>query len=274
MKLKLSHLILFLGATVFAVSEVSAGKYAIFIHGRGSNKCSLADTNNTYWGAASSVTGGYTNRFVNYDSEYDPRTFSSCRGSYQLKVKLDAYCKIGQHTCQIMCHSAGCYTTAYFAQRYPTYWDDYAISYVVFTGSAEGGSELANMGEWATGWSMDEALKTGNARASSFNHNDTGGRMYYVNAGYNGNWLAATLPGEDDGVVAYHSACGINTTGSYSSCTGGTRYTNRRVLNGAYYPVANWNTTKRGYNVDHTGVMTSGRDGWNGIVTKGTLSYY
>ncbi len=274
MKVSLTSLVLFVGGLVFAASEVSAGKYAIFIHGRGSNKCSLSDTDSSYWGAASNVNGGYTKRFVNYNSQYDPRTFSSCRGSYHLYTKLNSYCK-GGHTCQVMCHSAGCYTTAYLAQRYPYYWDDYAMSYVVFTGSAEGGSELANAGEWATGWSMDLALKTGTARASSFNHNDTGGRMYYLNAGFDGNWLSAILPGEDDGVVSFHSACGISAgANGYNSCTASGRWTNHRILNGAYYGVSTWNTSKRGYDADHTVIMSKGRDGWNGIVSKGTISYY
>ena len=274
MKVSKTSLVLLAAGLLFAASEVSATKYAIFIHGRGSNKCSLSDTDNSYWGSASNVNGGYTKRFVNYNSQYDPRTFSSCRGSYHLYTKLNSYCK-GGHTCQVMCHSAGCYTTAYLAQRYPYYWDDYAMSYVVFTGSAEGGSELASAGSWATGWSMDTALKPGNARASSFNHNDTGGRKYYVHAGYDGNWLSALLPGEDDGVVAYHSACGIAAgSNSYSNCTSSARWTNRRILNGGYYAVSGWNTSKHGYNKDHSGTMTAGRDGWNGIVSKGTISYY
>lgn len=273
MKTSLKMAVILIVGLLLAFTEVAAGKYAIFIHGRGSNKCSWSVTNNSYWGSSSNVNGGYTKRFVNYNSQYDPRTFSSCRGSYQLKVRLDSYCK-GSNNCQIMCHSAGCYTTAYLAQRYPGYWDNYNISYVIFTGSAEGGSELANAGEWATGWSMDNALKTGTARASSFNHNDTGGRKYYVHAGYNGNWVSAILPGEDDGVVAYHSACGINKKGSYSNCTSGTRYSNRRILNGGYYGISGWKTSKHGFNTGHSGTMNKGRDGWNGIKAKGTISYY
>jgi hypothetical protein len=106
------------------------------------------------------------------------------------------------------------------------------ISRSVAAASAEGGSEMADTGAtWyggvmgnlagVTTWPVDTSLRTPNAR--SFSHNFAGSPVYH-GGGYNadpeagivGSGVAAwTLPGEDDGAVAYHSSLGKSTTGRF-----------------------------------------------------------
>jgi hypothetical protein len=102
----------------------------------------------------------------------------------------------------------------------------------VAAASAEGGSEMADTGAtWyggvmgnlagVTTWPVDTSLRTPNAR--SFTHNFAGSPTYH-GGGYNsdpeagliGSGVAAwTLPGEDDGAVAYHSTLGKAVIGRF-----------------------------------------------------------
>jgi hypothetical protein len=106
------------------------------------------------------------------------------------------------------------------------------IARSVAAASAEGGSEMADTGAtWLGGvlgnlagvttWPVDVSLRTANAR--SFSHNFSGSPTYH-GGGYNsdpeagifGSATAAyTLPGEDDGAVAYHSSLGKAVKGRF-----------------------------------------------------------
>ena len=240
---------LILGVIVaLAATSVSAVESVIFVHGRSStNHCGTTTTDNgNYWGNAKNISTTLTKYFVGYDGSTDPRTFGSCRAQTSLFTVLEARCK-GTNSCVVICHSAGCYATEHFIDKSTTV---YNIKRVLASSSAAGGSDLANAAFWPSD-GMVTALKTGNARGS-YNHNNMRGIGIYAIAGYKGTFGAsAILPGEDDGAVSFHSTCGINTTGSYSNCLSGTRYSYHYIWN----VVANnsWNSSKNGYYRTHVG---------------------
>ncbi len=241
-----------------SLSAVQAAESVIFVHGRSGTHCDTGggyttDVNN-YWGVSKNITTSASKYFVGYDGASDPRTYGTCRAQSKLYQVLEAKCK-GSNWCTIICHSAGCYASEYFIDKNAT---AYNIRRIWASSSAAGGSELANAAFWESN-SMVDALKTGNARGS-YNHNNTRGVTVYAIAGYEATWTGASviLPGEDDGAVAYHSTCGINTTGSYSSCLSGTRYSyHTRWAGGA--SGAEYGSSQNGYHKVHTG------DGSNSI---------
>ena len=231
-----------------SVINLQATNYVIFVHGRSGNNCGLGTTDvNSYWGTAKNINTSLTKIFVGYDGASDPRTSGSCRAQTQIYTAMERYCK-GTNRCKVICHSAGCYATEYFISKRVM---AYNVDWVMASASAAGGSELANMAFWATG-GMDAALKTGNARPS-YNHNNMQGIGIWAIAGYKGGLQSGFLPGEDDGAVAFHSACGCNSTGSYSNCLSCTRYSYHYIWNGSVNNNNNWNSSKNGYYRYHTG---------------------
>lgn len=253
-------LLILVGSALFAEESV------IFVHGRSGNHCDTSggysvDVNN-YWGTAKNISTSASRYFVGYDGSTDPRTWGSCRAQSKLFQVLEAKCK-GSNWCTIICHSAGCYASEYFIDKSAT---TYNIRRIWASSSAAGGSELANAAFW-TSDGMVDALKTGNARGS-YNHNNMKGIGVYAIAGYEATWTGASviLPGEDDGAVAYHSTCGINTTGSYSNCLSGTRYSWHYIWTGRA-STSEWSSSKNGYHKVHTG------DGANSINTAAKDEY-
>lgn len=243
-----------------ALSSVSAGEYVVFVHGRSGNHCGTSTTDvNNYWGTAKNISTSLTKYFVGYDGASDPRTWGSCRAQTNLYTVLEATCK-GANSCVIVCHSAGCYASEYFLSNSTA---TYNVKRILASSSAAGGSELANAAFW-TSTGMVDALKTGNARGS-YNHNNMKGIGVYAIAGFKGTLTGASviMGGEDDGAVAFHSTCGINTTGSYNNCLSGTRYSYHYIWN----VVANnsWDSGKNGYYRTHVG---DGSDAIN-TATKG-----
>lgn len=239
---------------VAAASNVYAVDSVIFVHGRsGSNHCGTGTTDvNNYWGVAKNINTSLTKYFVGYDGSTDPRVWGSCRAQTSLYSVLEANCK-GANRCKIICHSAGCYATEYFIDKSATV---YNIDFVIASSSAAGGSDLANAAFWPSD-GMVTALKTGNARGS-YNHNNMKGIGIRALAGYKGTFGAsAILPGEDDGAVSFHSTCGINTTGSYSNCLSGTRYSYHTIWSGATNNNNNWDSGKNGYYRTHVGADSS-----------------
>ena len=231
----------------FALSSVSAGEYVVFVHGRSSNHCGTGTTDvNNYWGNAKNISTTLTKYFVGYDGSTDPRSSGSCRAQTSMYTVMQAVCT-GANSCVIICHSAGCYATEYFLDKTTT---TYNVKRILASSSAAGGSDLANAAFWPSD-GMVTALKTSNARGS-YNHNNMKGIGVYAIAGYKGTFGAsAILPGEDDGAVSFHSTCGINTTGSYSNCLSGTRYSYHYIWN----VVANnsWGSSQNGYYRTHVG---------------------
>jgi len=138
---------------------------------------------------------------------------------------LDTYCT-GNNFCYLYVYSNG---GAVATQALSVYDNgQYNIYYVVANGSNEGGSELSDFGamsEWAT---CDMGNEVGpSVHRNSYNHHDTGGETIYTLAGYNGYfWSSWRLPGEDDGIVAMHSAGGYTSSGSRDHQCGSSRWTN------------------------------------------------
>ncbi len=258
----------------------TATNYAIFIHGRTPQNCSRTDTDNNYWGTSSNIGAAWTKRFVNYDGTIDPRGTGSCTGRTKLRATLNTYCGTG-NTCRIICHSMGCLTTDYLAFIDPTFWSSKNISWSLHITGASGGSELANVGTWITGWSADSALKTGTAR--SWNHNSTlgAGREAY-HLGANCPWYFVTcpqqavLPGYDDGVISPHTSCGHNSTAGNNNCLDSVNWTQHRILNGAYYTGCKdgWDGPTNLLYTDHNGAKEKARPCWDGIINTGTLSHW
>lgn len=240
-----------LATTIFfsVVAGASAADYVVFVHGRSSDHCGTSTTDvNNYWGNSKNISTTRTKYFVGYDGASDPRAWGTCRAQTNLYTVLEATCT-GANRCIVICHSAGCYATEYFIDKSSKV---YNIQKVIASSSAAGGSELANAAFW-TSTGMVEALKTANARGS-YNHNNMKGISINMLAGYKGTFGASViLPGEDDGAVSYHSTCGINTTGSYSNCASGTKYSYHYIWSGATNNNNNWDSSKNGYYRTHVG---------------------
>ncbi|MBI3395046.1 MAG: hypothetical protein HY042_04355 [Spirochaetia bacterium] len=253
-----------LGLLAFmATSQLSAGTYTLFVHGKGTNACSITSndaagkwTHTDTYGAASKTrsSGAYVPRFVNYYSEEDPRTSGTCRAQTQVYNAIKTYCYDNGNRCSIICHSAGCYAMDYY---FATNTAARNINWVVFAGAATGGSELANLtaGPLPNN-NMTAALRTSNAR--SFNHNLSPVSLYQT-AGYKGAAWSFALPGEDDDAVAFHSACGQNSTGSWTVCNATGKWT-RHVAYCNSKGALTCNTSKYAYYGDHSTMQNVGRD--------------
>jgi hypothetical protein len=82
---------------------------------------------------------------------------------------------------------------------------------VLAAGGAGGGSEL-----WQAAVVGDVKYDLEPQRARTFfNHNSTRGKRFYRFCGSQGGITG--LPGEDDGMVAYHSAGGVSQKGAYGN---------------------------------------------------------
>jgi hypothetical protein len=264
--------LVYLIVALVSVSGLFAGESVIFVHGRG-GQCgsSITDDAGNYWGTSKNLNTSLPKYFVSYDGYSDPRTWGSCRAQSSLYNVLESVClKSSGNYCYIICHSAGCYATEYFISTRDV--SRYGIKFVFNSSSAAGGSELANLKFWDSG-GMDGALKTGNARGS-YNHNNMKGIPFQMLAGYKGWWYtAAMLPGEDDGAVAFHSTCGINTTGSYSNCASGSRYSYHYIWTGRS-SYSSWDSSKNGYYRQHSGdgsdaINTATRQEWDACKSLG-----
>ncbi len=135
---------------------------------------------------------------------------------------LDSNCRSSAQYCTVICHSTGCpiieYILANFGSRY-------YINYVSAHGSAEGGTNFAEIGKLfgpltGTGvYYLSESVVR-----SFYDHNNTNGKTIYQTAGSRGNIVSIFLQGEDDGVVPFHSACGYNRIFGANKCNGDRYY--------------------------------------------------
>jgi hypothetical protein len=201
----------------------SATNYTLWINGRNGGGTIGNYDSFTYWGPASTAAG-VNKKAVNWDG-YN----SIASQNYRIRYALDCFCT-GSNWCYIATHSAGDLILGYTLANYggsarmkknaapnssgicansdgtsQTGWN---IKWVRAAGSAAGGSELADYGSWAVSDPLTQDLKTTTARAM-YNHNVTRGIWFYMYAGARGAAYSAILPGQDDEVVAYHSAGGV-----------------------------------------------------------------
>jgi hypothetical protein len=178
------------------------------------------------------------------------QTSSMATAAADLKARLDTYCLNG-HLCYIYTYSNGAATLSKVLSTYSTAWN---IGYAYNAGSNEGGSELSAtdwLAEFIAGCSLAGGVTPGVMRVSSWNHNDTNGEtIYQVGGDITSSWAlwwatSGFLPGEDDGIVALHSAGGATCGGGTSGCSisdmcAAARWSNHSIVGTCY-----------GYNLDH-----------------------
>jgi len=226
-----------LACAVIAVAGVAAvshaTNYSLWINGRtgGGQAGNYADFR--YWGPAT-TDAGVNKKSVNWDG-YNHVSDQN----YLVRNALDCYCT-GSNWCYVAAHSAGDLMIGYALSLYggstrnvktasptadgtcsnaagnptQTGWN---IKWVDIAAGAGGGSELADYGEWATGWPIDADLKTATARAL-YDHNSTRSKWFYLWAGAKGTLYSGILPGQDDEAVAYHSSGGVAGASGGSYC--------------------------------------------------------
>jgi hypothetical protein len=250
-----------IAATALVGAEASATNYSLWIHGRNGGSTQRGNyADFSYWGP-SSTAAGVNKKAVNWLG-----TQRISVENYRIRDALDCFCT-GANWCYIAAHSAGNLQIGYALAMYggsarykknavpnssgvcantdgttQTGWN---IKWVDIASGAGGGSELANMGDWATSEPLTSDLVTSTAR-SMYNHNTTRAKWLYMFAGAAGTLYSGTLPGQDDEAVAYHSTGGVSSTGGFCNpgnwfCDGtlntGTAATSNGVAKWSYHTV-------------------------------------
>ena len=208
----------------------SATNYTLWIHGRTGGGAIGNYADFAYWGPAS-MDAGVNKKAVNWDGR---SSIASQSGT--IRNALDCFCT-GTNWCYIATHSAGDLLIGYTLANYggsarvkknarpnaagvcgnsdgssQTGWN---IKWIAAAAGSGGGSELADVGAWVMSEPLVQDLRVRTARAM-YNHNDTRGIWFWMYAGADGGLASAFLPGQDDGVQAYHSA------GAIAGSSGGT----------------------------------------------------
>jgi hypothetical protein len=211
----------------------SATNYTLWINGRtgGGQIGNYADF--SYWGPAT-VDAGINKKAANWDGRSSIASQSGI-----LRNALDCFCT-GNNWCYIATHSAGDLLIGYTLANYGgsmrmkknaapnasgvcgnsdgTAQSGWNIKWVASAAGSGGGSELADVGAWTTSEPLVQDLRVTTARAM-YNHNDTRGVLFFMYAGADGDWrTSAILPGQDDGVQAYHSAGAVSGSSGGSYC--------------------------------------------------------
>lgn len=260
-------------AILFAASPAFAETTVLYVHGfrfgleTTTPACHLK-TSCGYWGNTDS---SMPVRIVGYDGRYNPLVHGSTRGVTRLLDALNKYCRRDQgKSCRIVNHSMGGLVTGYTIANYNRS-NTYNIHYVSALVSAEGGSELANIGNpilrtlnAVTFGAVDfflhfpdavRALTTSAAR-SAYDHNRTNGVNFYHIAGDTPHWLInAIFNGDHDRVVAMHSTCSYRGVEDFTQC-GGQSITTGRLW---------WKKTK--YHSPHSGHYSHPRHSRYGVGT-------
>ncbi|AEI62270.1 hypothetical protein [Corallococcus macrosporus] len=224
-------------ATMLAGTEAAAARYTLWIHGRNSGTTQPGNYNDfSYWGPAS-AQAGVNKKAVNWDGRQRIGTQNE-----RIRDALDCFCT-GSNQCYIAAHSAGNLQIGYALSLYGgstrqvknaspnasgvcgnvsggATQKGWNILWVGVASGAAGGSELADIGEWATSDALVTDLKTTNARAM-YNHNETRGKAFYMFAASKGTAYSFVLPGQDDEAVAYHSTGGVSGSAGSSQCNPG-----------------------------------------------------
>jgi len=228
---------------MFAAGLASATNYTLWIHGRTGGGAIGNYNDFTYFGP-NATPAGVNKKSVNWDG----RSGVASQSAY-VRNALDCFCT-GNNWCYIATHSAGDLLLGYTLANYggstrpvtnaqangagvctagggaQTGWN---IKWVRAAAGSGGGSELANIGAWATNEPMVEQHKVTTARAL-YNHNDTRGIWFYMYAAARGTLYSFVLPGQDDEVVAYHSAGGVSGGSGSSFCNPGDWFCNDLTL--------------------------------------------
>jgi hypothetical protein len=236
-----------LAASALAPGLASATDYTLWINGRSGGGAVGNYASWNYWGPASAA-GGVNPKSANWDGRN-----SIASQSGHIRDALDCFCT-GANWCTIATHSAGDLMIGYVLANYggslrlarnavagadgvcgsagigvQTGWNIRSVRSAAGSG---GGSELADVGAWLVSEPLVQDLKTTTARAM-YNHNETRGVWFYMYAGAKGELTSALLPGQDDGVEAYHSAGGVSGSSGRSLCNPGDWFCNDLTLGAA-----------------------------------------
>lgn len=219
-----------------AAQPAQANVYNLFVHGRsGDNHCQAITSVNSgvsdhknYWGG--SVSGIGNIRYIGFDGTRNGGAYSwdNCGAQKQLNDAVNVFCT-GANRCNIYTHSTGGLVAAYYFSRYSA--AGLNVLDIRLMASAAGGSELADISVTYLGWlgfdtlggQLDRSVSTGGAR--SWDHNRTGGLVMDTTSGESSDYWGVTspfLPGKDDGVLANHSLCNVNSVNTVDrSCPSG-----------------------------------------------------
>ncbi len=219
-----------IAATALVGAEASAANYTLWIHGRNGGSTQRGNyADFSYWGPGSTAAG-INKKAVNWNG-----TQKISVENFRVRDALDCFCT-GANWCYIAAHSAGNLQIGYALSLYGgsarykknavpnstgvcgntdgTTQVGWNIKWVDVASGAGGGSELANMGDWATSEPLTSDLVTSTARAM-YNHNTTRSIWFYMFAGARGTAYSGVLPGQDDEAVSYHSTGGVSVTGGF-----------------------------------------------------------
>ncbi|WP_332847792.1 hypothetical protein [Massilia sp. S19_KUP03_FR1] len=201
-----------------------ATNYSLWVNGRTGGGVVGNYASFNYFGPAT-VAAGVNKISANWDGRS-----SIASQSGVLRNALDCFCT-GANWCYIATHSAGDLLVGYTLAQYggstrsvtaavangagvcaaapggaqQTGWN---IKWVRSAAGSAGGSELADAGAWAISEPLVQDQRVATARAM-YNHNDTHNVWFYMYAGARGTLYSFLLPGQDDEVIAYHSAGGV-----------------------------------------------------------------
>jgi hypothetical protein len=210
--------------------HLDGSAYTLWIHGRNPSQSTTPGdyADFSYWGDASSASG-QNPVAVNWDG-----VSHIADSNDGIRRALDCFCT-GTRSCVVAAHSAGDVQIGYALSLYGATDRDvtdgvpdasgtctstgttqvgWNVSWVAVAGGAAGGTELADLGYWAVSDPLTSDLRTSTAR-SLYDHDDTQGAVFYMYAGAKGAVYSGVLAGQDDSVIAYHSAGGLSDTGSF-----------------------------------------------------------
>lgn len=233
--------LLAIGAFIASASAAYSVPTTIYVHGfhfsiqktETAKTCQGQTSCPTYWGVQDNSTPVI---HTGYDGRYNPTVAGAERGSTRLLDNLNKYCRRDRgQSCRIVNHSMGGLTTGYVLANYNR-TNIYNILYVTALVSAEGGSELANIGSpvlttlnivtlglsnfFLSFPDAVSVLKTSAARGA-YDHNLTNGTPFYHLAGNTSEWYINWIfPGSHDTVLAMHSTCSYRDVKSFTRCGG------------------------------------------------------
>jgi len=229
---------------LLAAGVAGATNYSLWIHGRTAGGA-IGNYNDFAYFGHNDKPAGVNKKSVNWDGRSDVASQSAV-----VRTALDCFCT-GGNWCYIAVHSAGDMLMGYNLANYggtprpvtnaqpdasgtcapgggamQTGWN---IKWIRVAAGSAGGSELADIGAWTTSEPMVQQHKVSSARAL-YNHNDTRNIWFYHYAGARGTLYSFVLPGQDDEVVAYHSAGGVSGSGGGTFCNRGDWFCNDLTL--------------------------------------------
>ena len=271
---------------LLSAPEAYAANYTLWIHGRNTSGSTQPGNYADFsvWGP-SSTAAGVNKKAVNWDGR-------SRIANQNLRVRdaLDCFCT-GNNWCYIAAHSAGDLQIGYALAMYggsqrskknpspnssgvcantdgttQTGWN---IKWVDIASGAGGGSELADLGEWAVSDPLTSDLVTTTARAL-YNHNTTRGVWFYMFAGAKGMLYSGLLKGQDDEAVSYHSTGGVSGTAAGAWCNSSDWFCNDLTLGTAACEggQAKWSFHSVDFRDDNEAYNHYANGSWGGIVGK------